>query len=302
MPATQLPSGDEIFIDHVGHFVPDIAAAEEALKRCGFLTTPFSAQSTPSGPDGAMEPTGTGNVCVMLEAGYLEFLVRTADTPIGRELEASLARWSGVHLAAFAVADAEASHARLAQTGFPMRPIVRMRRPVETVAGASEARFTVARTAAGAMPEGRIQMLTHHTEDAVWQRRWMRHPNGVTGLSSLLIVSDAVEEAGERFARFFGREPKAAAGGLNFALPRGSLRICAPADVELLVGAAPGLPWLAAYGLTVADVAATGDLLAAAGLKPVQHGKAVIAALPPALGRGFWAFARDARDLPWASA
>jgi hypothetical protein len=299
MTSAQLPSGDEIFLDHVGHFVADIAAAEEALKRCGFLPTPFSVQSAPTGPNGALEPTGTGNICAMLGAGYLEFLAKTADTPIGRELEASLARWSGVHLAAFAVADAEGAYARLVQAGFPMRPIVRMRRPVETETGKAEARFTVARIQAGAMPEGRIQMLTHHTEDAVWQRRWMAHPNGVAGLAGLLIVSDAVEEAGKRFARFFAQEPKTTERGIVFPLSRGSVQISPPEEAEPLVGAAPGLPWLAAYGLLADDLRAVGNRLAAAGYEFVRRDRAILAPFPSALGRGFWAFVEEAHHLPW---
>ena len=36
------------------------------------------------------------------------------------------------------------------------------------------------------MAEGRIQTLTHHTEDAVWQPRWLAHPNGALGLASFV--------------------------------------------------------------------------------------------------------------------
>ena len=34
----QLPAGDEIFLDHVAHFVRDAAAASRALERAGFST------------------------------------------------------------------------------------------------------------------------------------------------------------------------------------------------------------------------------------------------------------------------
>jgi hypothetical protein len=166
----------------------------------------------------------------------------------------------------------------------------------------AEARFTVSRIEAGVMQEGRIQMLTHHTEDAVWQQRWMGHPNGVTGLLSLLIASGAPEEAGRRFARFFGLEPQSSDGGLTFPLSRGSVHICAPAKANALVGAPPGLPWLAAYGLTVADLAVVEDLVRDAELQPVRRGRAVVTPFPPALGRGFWFFVEDARDLPWLEA
>ena len=39
-----------------------------------------------------------------------------------------------------------------------------MSRPVETATGPDIAAFTIARVEPDVMPEGRIQMLTHHTE------------------------------------------------------------------------------------------------------------------------------------------
>ncbi len=88
-----------------------------------------------------------------------------------------------------------------------MRPVVHMRRPVETEHGRSEARFTVLRPKPGVMAEGRIQLLTHHTEPEVWQPRWLTQPNGVTGLLSLLVVSDDPAEASGRFAKLLGVAP-----------------------------------------------------------------------------------------------
>src|SRR5690606_10708957 len=126
----QLPLGDEIFLDHVGHFVPDREAASAALTRAGFLPTPLSVQVNPDGT-----PVGTGNITAMLPRGYIEVLFKTADTPLAQELDAALAGYAGVHLAAFAVADAEAAHRRLETAGFPVRPLVRFQRPVDTGSG-----------------------------------------------------------------------------------------------------------------------------------------------------------------------
>src|SRR5262245_19849090 len=185
----QLPQGEEIFLDHVGHFVPDREAASRALARCGFAPTPVSIQVNPDGT-----PTGTGNVCAMFARGYVEVLFKTADTPLAAELDISMARYRGVHLAAFAVADAEAAHRRLGEVGFPLRPLVSMQRPVATEDGNATAAFTVARVERGAMAEGRIQILTHRTEDAVWQQRWLSHRNGARGLTSVVMVVGDVNE------------------------------------------------------------------------------------------------------------
>src|SRR5262249_17315941 len=106
----QLPIGDEIFLDHVGHFVRDRDAASRALARAGFAPTPVSVQVNPDPAGSGPQLTGTGNVTAMFARGYIEVLFKTADTPLGRELDLRLARYGGVHLAAFAVADAAAAH------------------------------------------------------------------------------------------------------------------------------------------------------------------------------------------------
>jgi hypothetical protein len=84
--ARQLPLADEIFLDHVGHFVADRQAASAALVRAGFAPTPASVQVNPDGT-----PTGTGNVTAMLTNGYVEILFKTADTPLAQEFAAALA-------------------------------------------------------------------------------------------------------------------------------------------------------------------------------------------------------------------
>src|SRR5215510_2035713 len=102
----QLPVGEEIFLDHVGHFVRDPNSASSALIRAGFAPTAVSVQVSPDAT-GRPLPTGTGNVTAMFRRGYMEVLFKTADTPLGLEFAASLKAFSGLHLAAFSVADAQ---------------------------------------------------------------------------------------------------------------------------------------------------------------------------------------------------
>src|SRR2546428_11384955 len=149
--AGKLPILEEISLDHVGHFVREPQSASRALGRAGFAPTTISIQVAP-GPDGALRPTGTGNVTAMLARGYIEVLFKTADTPLSRELEAARARYPGVHLAAFTAADAAAAHRRLAERGFRVRPLVHMQRPVETGGAPGSAALPPAPVAAGGMP------------------------------------------------------------------------------------------------------------------------------------------------------
>jgi hypothetical protein len=297
----RLPIGDEIFFDHVGHFVSDPEAASRALARAGFTPTPASIQVTPDPGGGPSRPTGTGNVTAMLDRGYLELLFKTADTAIGLQFDAALTRYRGVHLAAFAVADAPATHARLAGCGFRMQPLVSMQRPVGTERGEDVAAFSIVRLAPDEMPEGRIQALTHLTERAVWQPRWVEHANGARGLLDIVIAERDVAEAADRFGRFFDRAAGAGPCGPVFQLDRGGIALASVRSLAQLFPqlAIPGLPFMAAYAIGVASLDRVAACLQAAALSVERRGGCVTAPFPPELGTGCWVFVENAAALRW---
>jgi len=291
----QLPLGDEIFLDHVGHFVRDRDAAGRALARAGFAPTPPSIQANPDG-----SPTGTGNITAMLERGYIEVLFKTADTPLGREFDAALARYMGIHLAAFAVADADRAHRRLGTAGFRVRPLVEMRRPVDTPSGPDTAAFTVARVEPGEMAEGRVQILAHRTEDTVWQKRWLGHPNGARCLLDLVIAVADLDEAAARFQRFTGRPALTNPSGRAIHLDRGRVQLVTPAKLaEIVTSPLPHPPVAAAYALAVKSLETAGQALRRGGIDHERRGHFLLARFPEDLGVGAWLFAEDARHLPW---
>jgi len=58
------------------------------------------------------------------------------------------------------------------------------------------------------MAEGRIQYLTHHTEDAVWQKkRWLTSSQRRERIDRRHRVVADVDEAAGRYARFIGEIP-----------------------------------------------------------------------------------------------
>jgi Glyoxalase-like domain len=292
----QLPRDEEIFLDHVGHFAADADAATAALVSAGFFATPRSVQV---GPDGAL--TGTGNVTAMFASGYIEVLYKTADTQLGRELDLAITRYAGVHLAAFSVSDASAAHRRLESSGFRMRPIAPMRRPVDTAAGPDTAKFTVARVERGEMAEGRIQILTHHTKAAVWQPRWLTHPNGATGLADSVIASANVDEAAARFSRFTGTPAVDNAFGKAILLDRGGVQLMtAEAFAKLAPDiAVPSLPFIGLYAITVRSLGVLCESLRGGGMPFAARDGYVFARFPSALGNGGWVFAETPDRLPW---
>jgi Glyoxalase-like domain len=296
----QLPAGDEIFLDHVAHFVRDAEAASRALHRAGFAPTTISIQANRNSMGGLI-PTGTGNVTAMFERGYTEVLFKTADTALTREFDAALARHAGVHLAAFSVADAAKAQTHLAATGFAVRDLVHMQRPVETEIGSDTAAFTIARVETGMMPEGRIQILTHKTEAAVWQARWLSHPNSVCDLIDVVIVVADIEEASGRFARFTGRAATPTPGGALIRLDRGGVYLLTHDRAAEKLPEVPvtSLPFMIGYALGVSSLADVEAAVARADLDWRAFDDGIVATFPTELGEGAWFFVEKASDLPW---
>ncbi len=298
----QLPQDGEIFLDHVGHFVRDPDLAARALARAGFTTTPVSIQVNPDGTD-SEQPTGTGNICAMLTRGYVECLFKTADTPLSRELDTAMQRYSGVHLIAVSVSDAEAAHARLQEEKFRTRPVVSMRRPVQTEHGEDVAAFTVVRVEPGVMPEGRIQLLRHHTEHTVWQSRWLDHPNGALGLLDVVIVVSDPNKAGSRYAQFLGRPARCNKSGQFIKLDRGGIQIVSQQTFHALLPNTPAIepPFIGLYAIKVQSLQMLESCLAANNIPFNRRDGVVTAPFPEQLGLGAWFFAETAAAAPWRS-
>src|SRR5215469_10704166 len=276
----QLPSPGQVFLDHTAFFVPAMEAAAAVLERRGFRLTPFTLQTNREGD--ATVPSGTGNRCAMLRNGYLEVLTATSDTPLAAQLRERLADHPGLHLAAFATADAAAEHRRLAAGSFPTLPLVDMRRPV----GDDFARFTIARIAHGTMPEGRAQFLTHHTERLVWLADMLDHPNGAEALDALWIAADDPGEPAARYAHFTGRPARRDGEVTTIVLDRGSLHFATPAHLRRGLGITPAgkLPCLVAASIRVASLARLEAFLSGSGFNYRHTGSAVALALPAELG------------------
>ncbi|MGE0725191.1 MAG: VOC family protein [Alphaproteobacteria bacterium] len=292
-----VPAAGEVVIDHLAHWVPDEPAASARLEALGFTLAPFSHQVTRATPDAPPVSAGTANRCMMFRQGYIEILTTTGDTPNAQTLKKGMARYVGVHLIAFGSPDGDATADQLRAAGFAPLPTVRLEREIGLQdGGTGHVRFNVVRLPPEAMPEGRIQFCHHRTPENMWQGRWLDHPNGATGLTSILVASPDPAETASRIGRFVGRAAtRRADGAMVLALDRGALVIVAGSALPALTGAAtPSLPYIAGYGVSVADIAATRAL--------AKDGRAVgdahLVDAGPAVG-GTIAFVPRAGAEPW---
>jgi hypothetical protein len=268
--AAQLPAAGEIFLDHVGWYVPDLYAAGQTFARLGFGLTPTALHGDRDPRSGALIRQGSANRLAVLERGYLEFLgaVPGSDTAVARHLRDEMARYVGVHLTAFAVSDAAAEVTRLEEAGFELQPLVNLRREVEGADGnPAEAAFTVLRAAFGSIPEGRMQTLTHHTPEHVWQERFMTAENAVSGLAGVVYAVEDPAQSAARLSAFTGRPATGDDPGETVALDRGWLKFYRPGDLSEFCGLRSiHPPAVAAIGLTSSDLAQTRGFLSAQGV------------------------------------
>lgn len=267
----QTPQAGQIFLDHVGWFVPDMVEASAAFNRLGFPLTPFTVHMNEQ-LDGSCVPSGTGNRCAMIRRGYLEVLTRVpeVESAITVQMDSGLARYTGLHLIAFTVADTEVATEKLRDAGFAPEPPIALRRPMPLDAGGEgTAAFSVIRLPSDAMAEGRVQVLSQDTPDVVWQPSVIADENGLDMLSGLLICVDNPEEAAVRYERFTGKPKKAEGRGFRIDLDRGSLSICDPIDcIDLLPGLEiPSMPFIAAVSIQTANLETSRSFLAAAGVQ-----------------------------------
>ncbi len=284
--SAQVPAAGKLVLDHVAHFVPHADHASSALKQIGFTLTPFSEQFHRAEPGGPLLPAGSGNRCVMLREGYLEFLTPTGDTPVASQLRSSIKRYTGVHLVAFGTAAPETDHVRLAKAGFGPLPPVALQRQIGTATGDGTARFTVVRVPPGTMPEGRIQFCQQHTPELLWQQHWLEHHNRAAVLAGVILrVADA-REAAQRFTQYTGLLAQLSGSVWRISTARGYLLFL---DRETLHRRfdviPPSLPWIAGYVLKSQDIVETGDTLRRSGVPVhVLGNRRLLVKLPAALG------------------
>lgn len=299
IPLRQQPTPGTLNIDHIAHFVPDIAAASAVLEALGFTLTPFSMQ-TQRNEAGEVVPAGAGNRCAMLEGGYLEFLTPTGDTPVGLQIRAAIGRYTGQHLVAFGTLSAEEDHARLARHGFSPLPFVNLQREVDVAGEKRLARFSVVRVSPETMPEGRVQFVQQLTPECLWQPQYVAHPNGVTSLLATFVVAEDPVKVAARYAEFSGLMPRRIPGFVRLATARGDVLVGSDTACRTLFGAEPpAAPAMAGYALACKDPLALRARLIAAGYSVSEPSPDLYAArLPEAIG-GAWLFGKEAAYRDW---
>lgn len=286
----QTPESGQVFFDHVAWMVADMDAASAVFERLGFTLTDYSVHGNRDPKTGERIPQGTANRLAMLKSGYIELLseVGGVEAPVVDDLRARIGRYTGVHLLAFSDAEADKAYERIAADGFRLQPMVHLRRDVEAADGsAAEVQFSVIRAAFDEIPEGRLQVLTHHTPELMWQDRYLARENAIAGLVDAIICVDTPALSAETLGRLLGRPATRVDDDESVVIcDRGGLRFVTRSRLGQLVPDfnPSSLPYTAAIGFNSADLAKTRAYFASQNVALVETDSALVVHPDDALG------------------
>ena len=183
-------------IDHLVLPVTTLTLARQRLTSLGFTVAPD-----------ARHPFGTGNCCVFFNNGtYLEpitSLDRNATDMAAAEGLVFVRRikrfterqGEGFAMLALASGDAEADHAAFTRAGIVDGPVYRFTRNA-TLPGGEEREIGVALAYTDFSPASDATFFAcqHLAKDVLFQPAYLDHPNGATGVSSVVAVAETPAE------------------------------------------------------------------------------------------------------------
>ncbi|MDR8412607.1 VOC family protein [Nonomuraea sp. 3-1Str] len=280
------------YIDHTVLITTDLAAASTRFEALGFTLSPTSPHMLAERPGGPPLPTCTANRCAYFGHSYIELLGvvdPTAPDPWGvHQLRAT---YPGL-LMTLGSRDVQATADRLHAAGLASTGVRALEREVSTPEGPRTVRADSVRIDAEHTPEGALQATQHHTPEYVHQPRFLTHPNGATGLHSvLMVVPDGdVDSHEERYARMLDADVWIDGAKRVVPLRHGRVEIVPQSALhELLPGHTPAaVPLLAAHTIAVSDLVVA---------RKLTESNAITTYTTP---DGFYVAAEDACGVPLA--
>ncbi len=289
----QTPDEGQVFFDHVAWLVNDMDVASVVFERLGFILTPYSIHGNRDPETGERIPQGTANRLAMLGTGYIELLCEAGDimAPVVEDLRSRLSRYLGVHLIAFTDPNAEAANKRISDNGIAVQPMVHLRRDVEAADGSeTEVQFSVIRAAFDAIPEGRIQVITHHTPEHMWQDRYISCANGIIGLAGATLCVEDPSASVKNFEKIAGRTATAVdVDEVHLVCDRGGMRLVTPkrlAEIAPNVITPPSLPYTAFIEFVADDLDVSRTYFASVGISTTEKDGMLLVDPKDSLGTG----------------
>ncbi len=260
----------KLTLDHVALVTPDLGQSKNDYETLGFQLTRESSHKGRVTPDGPIVPWGSGNHCAMFERGYYEILGLTDPNRYHEHFKAALDRFHGVSLIALGCDDAATFYAERKDRTPGLQKPVEVGRDVPYGQSTREGLFRIAHLGGEAFPEAELFFIEQATPSVLWQKKLMKHKNGVVGLAGITICSENPEETAARFERCTGLGGTAVDGEPYFSLDEGYVAITEPGALaksypEAVLSAVPSV---ALVRLDVVSVDETRSFLEKSGVTP----------------------------------
>lgn len=174
--------------------------------------------------DLALHNLGSANRLITLKDSYIELLgwpegapparKEIADSPVG--LDALVLRST----------NAQQTYEYLKENGFDVNPVQRLERPIESAGTQATARFDTVRFSTQPISGFRVYFCEHLTPEYVWVDSYMKHANGASTLSDILLTSSQPESVAHTVAVLAQADAKAGVNGeYEIALPNTCIRV-----------------------------------------------------------------------------
>jgi catechol 2,3-dioxygenase-like lactoylglutathione lyase family enzyme len=266
-------------INHVGMAVRDLAATAGRYEVMGFQLTPYSPHSAAWKPGDPVQPLGSGNRCVMFENTYLEILASEDHKQPAVRITNFLKRHQGAHIICFDCGDCAYVDERIRGLGIETSGVIPLQREIDTPEGMRTAKFERTQFDPQKSPEGYIQASHHLTPEYIYQRRYIRHPNGCDQLSETFLVVDDLAAFERKYRNYLGIAPAHEGGAVRFRLALGTTLTIVDARnaSEFLPGTLlPPIPAIAAVAFRTSSLAVLRERLSVHGLTIIELGKRIM--------------------------
>ena len=263
-------------LDHIVHAVRDLDAAAEFYGRAGFTVGSRNRH-----------PWGTHNYIVQFPGVFIELLgvgepdLITAATPgtfsFAGFTSDFLARDQGLAMLVLEGRGAAADAAAFSAAGIGAFDVFDFERQAKRPDGSTvKVAFSLAFAADPKAPDAGYFTCQQHYPENFWNPAFQLHPNGVSGIAEVIMVSEKPEDHAYFLGAFSGvRDINSNASGFSVRTERGDIRVMNPAAYRACCGTEPPNltrgARLAAIRLVMRDKAAAIAALKKRGLAIVER-------------------------------
>lgn len=272
-------------LDHVGLIVPRLDEAARIFRALGFTLTE-RAEHTRVNAAGEVESAGSAQHSVMFEDGYIE-LQEITDPEQRHLLSPAAAKYFGLHIVAFGVADAERANEAVRQSGLEVGPVLRWGRGIQEPDRSGEARFAFFVAPYRAADEALLCWVEHLTPDLIRSPRLTAHANGARALGGITIVARNAEETERLRVRYIacgGEAADSRTADVRFGPARVAIRTADGVPSPARGPAWSASPFVTGLSLRMEDPAPFADRARAEGFAVHREGESLFVDLSRTCG------------------